>query len=169
MKKILVMDEKNYGSLTKEIRRAAVRGIIFKSGKLLMVKTKYGEVKFPGGGIERGERDIDTLIRETKEETGYDILTSTVKEFGCVEEKRESLNSARIWHQYSFYYFASVNDNPSSPSYTLKERRAGYQVVWTTLDEAIRLNKELLDREGYLAWNQREYKTLNLIKKYLEH
>ena len=168
MKKILVLDEANYGSLTKEIRRAAVRGIIFKGGKLLMVKTKYGEVKIPGGGIERGENDLEALIREVSEETGYNIKKDSVKPFGLVEEKRESLNSAKIWHQNSFCYFANVYDKHQSPSYTRKERKAGYSVMWTTLDEAIRLNKELLDKEGYLPWNQRDYRTLLVLKDYLE-
>ena len=55
MKKILVMDEKNYSLDLEEIYRVAVRGIIFIDGKLLMIEDTYGEVKLPGGGIDSGE------------------------------------------------------------------------------------------------------------------
>ena len=51
MKRMLVMDEKNYSSDLDEIYRVAVRGIIFINGKLLMIEDDFGEVKLPGGGM----------------------------------------------------------------------------------------------------------------------
>ena len=57
MKKILVMDEKNYSSDMDEIIREAVRGIIFLNGKLLMIENDFGETKLPGGGIEKRENE----------------------------------------------------------------------------------------------------------------
>ena len=38
--------------------------------------------------------------------------------------------------------------------------------VWYILDEALEKNKSMLEKEGKRAWNQREYKTLLLIKDY---
>jgi hypothetical protein len=38
--------------------------------------------------------------------------------------------------------------------------------VLYTLDEAIAKNRAMLDNVGELAWNQREYRTLLLIKEY---
>ena len=35
-----------------------------------------------------------------------------------------------------------------------------------TLDEALEKNRIMLENEGKQAWNQREYKTLQLIKDY---
>ena len=52
-------------------KRIAVRAIIFNHDKLLMVKNKYGDVKFPGGGINPFETTEEALRREVKEETGY--------------------------------------------------------------------------------------------------
>ena len=49
MKKLLVMDEKNYSDDLEEIYRVAVRGIIFIDGKLLMIENNFGEAKLPGG------------------------------------------------------------------------------------------------------------------------
>ena len=66
MKKILVMDEKNYSPDMDEIFREAVRGIIFFNGKLLMIENSFGETKLPGGGIEKGENEYQALMREVK-------------------------------------------------------------------------------------------------------
>ena len=38
-------------------KRSAVRGIVHYQNKLLMVCTKEGDYKFPGGGIEDGESE----------------------------------------------------------------------------------------------------------------
>ena len=73
MERLLLMDEKNYAHDLPEICRTAVRGIISLDGRLLFIKSKYGEVKLPGGGREEGESDLDTLIREVREETGFEV------------------------------------------------------------------------------------------------
>ena len=39
--------------------------------------------------------------------------------------------------------------------------------MWYPLDEAIRLNREMLQKEGAHAWNQREFRVLQLLKEYL--
>ena len=84
MKKILLLDAENYDPALPEIRRTAVRGIIFDRGKLLLIRASAGEVKFPGGGQEDGETDLETLARETLEETGYHILPESARAFGEV-------------------------------------------------------------------------------------
>jgi len=43
---------------------------------------KYGEYKFPGGGIERNETHAEALIREVMEETGYRLLPESINEYG---------------------------------------------------------------------------------------
>jgi len=55
------------------IRPAA---IVIKDGKVLLVRSKYGEEEFylfPGGGLEFGETIEEAAIRETFEETGVKI------------------------------------------------------------------------------------------------
>ena len=87
MDKILVMDEHNYDENMDEIYRVAVRGIIFIDGKLLLIQSSFDELKLPGGGIETGEDDIQALIREVKEETGYEVIPETIRPFGCTYVK----------------------------------------------------------------------------------
>ena len=108
METILIMDEKNYSLDMEEIRRVAVRGIIFIYGKLLMIENTFGEVKLPGGGIDCGEDDHEALIREVKEETGYTVILETRVPFGEIEEKRLSVHEPMIWHQISRLYFCDV-------------------------------------------------------------
>lgn len=70
----------------EEIYQVAVRGIVFIDGKLLMIEDNFGEVKLPGGGIDSGEDDYKALVREVKEETGYDVILESIVSFGEIEE-----------------------------------------------------------------------------------
>lgn len=161
MKKLLMLDEKNYDESLEEMYRTAVRGIIFRDGKLLMIESDDGELKFPGGGMEENEDDIETLIRETLEETGFAVVPETVREFGEIEEKRLALYENKIWHQINRYYFCEVGGKQSECAYSENEKSHGFKPVWYTLDEAYR-------KSGKRSWNEREYQALRLIKEYLK-
>ena len=168
MKKLLVLDCKNYDPSLPELRRTAVRGIIFRDGKLLLIQSKVGELKFPGGGQDEGESDMDTLIRETLEETGFHVIPETVREFGEVEEIRLSIHEPMIWHPINHYYFCEVTDEQEECHYTDNEKKHGFRQVWYTPDEAIGISHAALLREGNLGWHDREYRVLKLIKEHLE-
>ena len=167
MEKLLVMDEKNYSSDLEEIYRVSVRGIIFINGKLLMIEDDFGEVKLPGGGVDDGEDDYQALVREVKEETGYNVIIESIKPFGEIEEKRLSVHEPMIWHQISRLFFCEVYPEKGECEYTDNEKKYGFKQVLYTLDEAIEKIELMLEKEGRRAWNQREYKTLILIKDYL--
>jgi len=169
MEKLLVMDAKNYDPNLEEIYRVAVRGIIFIDGKLLMIEDKYGEVKLPGGGIDPNEDDYQALVREVKEETGYDVNLETIVPFGEIEEKRLSVHEPMIWHQFSRLYFCDVYPEQGSCAYTENEKKYRFTQVLYTLEEALEKNRKMLNEEDAKAWNQREYRTLLLIKEHLEN
>src|SRR3989344_3801337 len=64
-----------------------VSGIVFKSGKVVLVKheNKYNGIYYllPGGGLERDETIEECVIREVKEETGLDVK---IKSFAYYED-----------------------------------------------------------------------------------
>ncbi|MCM1119996.1 MAG: NUDIX domain-containing protein [bacterium] len=168
MEKILVMDEHNYCDGLEEIYRVSVRGIIFVDGKLLMIEDSYGEVKLPGGGMELGEEDYQVLIREVKEETGYDVIPASIRPFGEIEEKRLSVHEPMIWHQINRLYFCEVYPEKGQCEYSENEQKYGFHQVFYTIEEALEKNERMLQKEGRQAWNQREYKTLLLIKDHFD-
>ena len=164
MEKILVMDEHNYDDNLEEILRISVRGIIFVNGKLMMVENSFGEVKLPGGGMEPGEEDYQVLLREVKEETGYNVIPESIKSFGEIEEKRLSVHEPMIWHQINRLYVCDVSPEQGQCAYTDIEKKHGFRLVFYTIEEALEKNRRMLEKEGRQAWNQREYNTLLLIK-----
>lgn len=167
MEKILIMDEHNYDDGLSEILRVSIRGIIFVDNKLLMVEDSFGEAKLPGGGMEPGEDDCQALIREVKEETGYDVIPESIKPFGEIEEKRLSIHEPMIWHQMNRLYFCDVYPEQGQCEYSENEKKYGFRPVFLTIEEALAKNENMLENEGRKPWNQREYKTLMSIKEYL--
>lgn len=164
MKQLLVLDEHNYDPSLPEIRRTGIRGIIFQGDQLLMIRSSFGEVKFPGGGQESGETDEATLLREVLEETGFHVLPESIRPFGQVEEKRLSVHEPMIWHQINRYYFCHITGRQEATHFTENEQKYGMHQVWVTLEEAIAINREMMQREGRRAWNQRELRVLELLK-----
>jgi 8-oxo-dGTP pyrophosphatase MutT (NUDIX family) len=55
------------------------KGLIFKDGKLLLVKNLGDEYELPGGHQKNGELVIQGLKREIKEELGTDVITHKPK------------------------------------------------------------------------------------------
>ena len=89
-----------------------------------MVRSRTaGFYKFPGGGIERGESHLDTLVRETKEEIGLSILPDSVRELGRVREIRRSIyHDCEIFDHTSYYYYARTSDAVSKRTLTITRR-----------------------------------------------
>lgn len=136
MKLIALLDELNYKQRSTIVREA-VRAIILKNNKIALVKSlKEKHYKFPGGGIEIGESHIDTLIRETKEETGLIVKADSVKECGFVHEIRKSLYSDDAFEQISYYYFVEVLDAAVEQDLSDSEKELEYVLEWVSLVDA---------------------------------
>mgnify|MGYP001496438931 CR=1 FL=1 len=73
-------------------QRAAA--IIIKEGKILLIhRIKNGKqyFVFPGGGVEKGERTEETVMREVKEELNLDVLNIEKLLFQIKNQGRKEL------------------------------------------------------------------------------
>ena len=96
---------------TKITTRQAVRAIIIKDNKILMVHTNKGDYKFPGGGIKRMETHEQALRREVTEETGY-IVKHMKAQAGIITQRNPNqFDSNGIFQMNSYYYFCDVQNN----------------------------------------------------------
>lgn len=55
--------------------------IVINDGKVLLIKQHQGFYGFPKGHVEKNETEIETAYRETKEETGIDVILDKEKRF----------------------------------------------------------------------------------------
>lgn len=115
MRQLFELDAKNYNPNGTKFIRPSARSIIIKDGKIFMIHSlKYDYYKFPGGGIEKGETQIDAVIRETKEESGLVVIPESVKEYGMVHRIQKSTKFTEdMYIQDNFYYLCDVNDDVS--------------------------------------------------------
>lgn len=166
MKLLYEFDYKDYDKCTKSYERNAVRAIIRKDDKIAMVKSdKEGYYKFPGGGMEKNESKIDTLIRETLEETGLSIIPESIKEYGFTREKRKgTYDFDEIFIQNSYYYTAEITDSISKLSLDEYEKILGYHLEFVPLKIAYDANMSI-GNNYHSSFILREAKVLELLIK----
>jgi 8-oxo-dGTP pyrophosphatase MutT (NUDIX family) len=153
------------------VTREAVRAIILKEDKLLMVFSLVnGDYKFPGGGVQVGEEHQTALERELLEECGT-RLTGILREFGCVIEydlvEEEEFD---LFKMTSFYYLCEVEDDFGGQNLDEYEQAYGFHPEWVTLEHAIEVNRALLENPppNIQRWVRRELYVLEEIENLLE-
>ncbi|MGI6717163.1 MAG: NUDIX domain-containing protein [Eubacteriales bacterium] len=149
----------------KTYYRKAVRGVIIKDNKLLMVySAKDGDYKFPGGGVKEGETLMAALAREVNEESGAKVI-SVNGELGRVIEFDLSIKAEYdIFKMESFYYICDVSPDFGSQSLDDYEQELGFTPVWVDIDEAISVNQALICSDKHPRWTPRETFMLGFIK-----
>jgi len=172
MKIIETIDHENYRDCTKVFKRRAVRAITFKNNKLVMIQSKkYGECKFPGGGQNQNEIDLDTLKRELLEETGLELKDETVTLYGLTTETRKSaFESDTKFEMTSVYYLCETKDEINSLKLDDYENDYGYHMILVDIDDAIRNNEALIDHKKeivnqFIPWTERELVVLKDLRK----
>lgn len=99
-------------------------------GRILMIhKTDNNKWALPGGGHEVGESIIETVLRETKEETGYDIAVETLT--GTYTNPRHVMayDDGEVRQQFSLAFRCRLVGGEARTS---SESKA---VRWLTVDE----------------------------------
>lgn len=150
----LLIDLHNYlgdGTFTK---RKAVRGIIQNNGRYLLIHSKFGEYKFPGGGMEKGESFEQTPFREVQEETGY-LVNNDSTLMGPVVHERRKGDPDDLMIMDSFYFYCNVNKCAGKRNLDDYEEDYDYQVSWIALEDAIANNESIKDYEN-IPWIKRD-------------
>lgn len=100
--------------------------IIIDNEKVLIINQKQGFYGFPKGHMENNETEIETAIRETKEETNLDVLID--------KEKRYSLNYVidnKIDKEVIYFLAKPINKNIKKQESEIND------ILWIDIDKVI--------------------------------
>lgn len=158
MRTLFAMDRQDYAPDAKPVVRPSVRGIILRGNTVAMVHSrKYDYYKFPGGGIEPGETLQDALYREVAEESGLQVIPSTVQEYGLVTRKEKSHIPGMVFVQDNFYYLCQTEEIPRRQKLDAYEAEEGFTLEFVEPARAIQVNRyadhgaqnqQMLEREA---------------------
>lgn len=96
---------------------------------LLILKTDNGKWALPGGGHEIGESITDTVVREVKEETGYEVRVETIT--GTYTNPRHVMayDDGEVRQQFSIAFRATLVGGEAATSSESDE------VVWVAPED----------------------------------
>lgn len=146
--------------------REAVRAVILKDNKILMVHSKNKDYKFPGGGLKKGEEQIEALKREIEEETGY-VCTNVNEQIGVIiERSKDKYVNNRIFKMISYYYFAEVSDIRKKQKLDAYEAKLEFKPIWISVKDAIDNNERIINLgiQPIANWIYRETYVLKEIR-----
>ena len=126
-----------------------------------------GDYKFPGGGVNEGETHIDALTREIREESGMSVAHIGLEMGTVIEYDLPMENEYDVFKMTSHYYPCDVVGGFGIQELDEYERVLGFKPVWIYIDNAIQLNKVLLDSDKTPDWLRREIFVLEYIRQNL--
>ena len=160
MKKLLVLDYKDYTEDLPVYEKETVRAIIRKDDKLAMQQSDIGEYKILGGVVEDGETHLETLLREVEEEAGMFVKPDSLQLIGVIEEKRlDVFHKNQIYHCLTYFYGCDVKAHMIPLKLTPCEVAKGYKLVWETPEQIVKRNRTLIKEK----WKLRDTEFINLL------
>ena len=170
MKRLFVMDLKNYDENARRFRRPSVRAIILRNGKAAMVHSlKYDYYKFPGGGIEEGESFHAALIREVKEESGLVVIPDSIRDFGSVLRiQRGTKDGNEVFKQENLYYRCDVEETIQKQQLDGYEADEQFTLEFVAPGTAINVNRKKEHGPKDQVMLEREARVLELLEQTAE-
>ncbi len=145
MRELFDIIKNNYDPNGKPFIRPSVRGIIIKDKKIAVVHSMmYDYYKFPGGGIDKGEDNIATLIREVKEEAGLDVIVDSIREYGHVLRKEKG-HPEDIFIQDNYYYLCDTVNTSGVQTLDDYESRENFTLEWADPLHVIKTNDRFVE------------------------
>ncbi len=109
-----------------------------QEGNVLLIP-QWDGYDFPGGGIDKGERIEEALVREFKEETGMDVrpgvLLLTTDDFFMPSEA----GKAPFHSILMFYACEIIGGELSTDGFTEFEKEIARLAEWVPIEEAVKL------------------------------
>lgn len=100
--------------------------VVFDGDKVLLIKHNEGHWDLPKGHIEEGETEVETAIREVKEETNVDVEVNENYRYTTEYSPMEG-----VWKEVVYFIATKKSDN-------LIPQEEEVQIVkWFELNEAI--------------------------------
>ncbi|MBR5647339.1 NUDIX domain-containing protein [Candidatus Saccharibacteria bacterium] len=169
MKHLFTIDLKDYNPNGKKFYRPSVRGIILdEDGNVAMIYSqKLHFYKFPGGGVEGDETQLQTLAREIKEETGMTLVPESAKEFGEVSkiQSGDDPNEDYIHIQQNYYYTCRVEEKINEQDLDDDEKKLDFVLKFVPVDEAIKANAAFKNENKFLEqMAERDRRVLEILK-----
>jgi 8-oxo-dGTP pyrophosphatase MutT (NUDIX family) len=165
MRLLFAIDTKDYDIHGIQFVRHSARSIIINENKVAMVYSmKFDYYKFPGGGIENGESNIEALIRETFEETGLSIIPTSIQEYGYVHRIQKGEKEA-VFIQDNYYYLCNVETTVGLQQLDVYEAEENFTLIY--IDPKIAINTNRKKDHGPKDQNmlEREAKVLEMMIK----
>ena len=129
------------------VERLAARAVIHDdgTGRLLLLRSRHGDLKFPGGGLDPGESVPQALLRELAEECGV-IDAEVLQELLRVRELRPAQESGAVFRMTSHYFRCTLPGQVGEVAVRLEdyERDLGLAPAWVTPGSALRTNAGFL-------------------------
>jgi ADP-ribose pyrophosphatase YjhB (NUDIX family) len=91
-----------------------VRGAVIREGKILLVREKQdGKWCMPGGWADVGERPSEMVVREVREESGFDVTPERI--VGVFDANREG-GAFQFFHAYKIVFLCRLLGGEARPS-----------------------------------------------------
>jgi len=119
--------------------------VIERDGKFLLVQETAGKGRdagkwnTPGGWIDVGEHPIDAVIREVREETGYEFTPTYFIGVSSIVRKDQTADLGATPHPIRLVFTGTISSEPvASP---MEDEIA--DIRWFTSDEIDKMTQEL--------------------------
>lgn len=153
---------------SRTIERVAAKAVLVREGHLLLLRSRHGDLEFPGGGLDPGETHEQALTRELREVCGVSGVR-VLEPLVHAVERRPAREPGAVLDMVSDFFRTACDPAGGCVEDASEIRLEGYEQdlrlgpVWMDPPAAYDTNSELLSRPGAsseLPWLGRETRVL---------